>query len=98
MVDQRFDQAADTLSVDGSLKLALLLLIIGLSMAPALGVAQDGGGEQNRYVFDEMQVFGEIDKPEAFYILRASSLDYENIVPVESFLDEMYRSAQEAPF
>lgn len=74
------------------------LLLACVLLTPSSGIAQDGGREQNRYVFDEMQVFGEIDKPEAFYILRASSLDYENIEPVESFLDEMYRSTQEAPF
>lgn len=75
------------------------LMLAVLALAPASAMAQDSGGQQaNRYVFDEMQVFGEIDKPEAFYILRASSLDYENIEPVESFLDEMYKSAKEAPF
>jgi hypothetical protein len=77
-----------------------LLVALAVLCGAAVASAQDSGGGQSedRYVFDEMQVFGEIDKPEAFYILRASSLDYENIEPVESFLDEMYESAKESPF
>jgi hypothetical protein len=86
------------MSQSGAMSLLVALAVI-CGASTAFGQDSGGGGQsEDRYVFDEMQVFGEIDKPEAFYILRASSLDYENIEPVESFLDEMYESAKESPF
>jgi hypothetical protein len=54
---------------------------------------------QNRvYVFEEETIQGTIEKPEAFYILSPSNLDYEALEAEESFLEELYDTVETAPF
>lgn len=60
-----------------------------LSM-PLLASAQD--------IILEDVVTAEIEKPQAFYVLRASSLEYEGTKPEESFLPELYETVENPPF
>lgn len=46
----------------------------------------------------EDTVTAEIEKPQAFYVLRASELEYEGMKPEESFLEELYETVEKAPF
>lgn len=62
-------------------------------LAPLLGAAQG-----TTYTFEEEVIRGTIEKPEAFYILSPSSLDYESVDTEESFLPELYETVEEAPF
>ena len=50
------------------------------------------------YVFEEETIQGTIEKPEAFYILSPSSLEYESVEAEESFLPELYETVEELPF
>ena len=50
------------------------------------------------YVFEEETIQGTIEKPEAFYILSPSNLDYEALEAEESFLEELYETVEDAPF
>lgn len=50
------------------------------------------------YTFDEGVIRVEIEKPEAFYILSPSNLDYESLPAEESFLPELYETVEEEPF
>lgn len=43
-------------------------------------------------------VTAEIEKPQAFYVLRASELEYESMSLEESFLPELYATVESAPF
>lgn len=47
---------------------------------------------------DDLEVTGEIEKPEAFYVLRASDLEYESLEMEDSFLPELYDTVEEEPF
>ena len=50
------------------------------------------------YVFEEETIQGTIEKPEAFYILSPSRLEYESVEAEESFLPELYETVEELPF
>lgn len=50
------------------------------------------------YTFEEEVIRGTIEKPEAFYILSPSSLEYESVDAEESFLPELYETVEEDPF
>ncbi len=68
--------------------LAGLILMMGASASA-----------QNRvYVFEEETIQGTIEKPEAFYILSPSNLDYEALAAEESFLEELYETVETEPF
>lgn len=69
------------------LALSLVLTFVGFGTA---AFAQD--------IILEDVVTAEIEKPQAFYVLRASDLEYEGMEPRESFLEELYRTVDEAPF
>lgn len=66
------------------LGVALVLLM------PTVAFAQD-------IVLEDI-VTAEIEKPQAFYVLRASDLEYEGMEPQESFLPELYETVERAPF
>jgi hypothetical protein len=55
-------------------------------------------GQNRVYVFEEETIQGTIDKPEAFYILSPSNLDYEALEAEESFLEELYETVEGEPF
>lgn len=65
-------------------------VFLGLITGASLALAQD--------IILEDVVTAEIEKPQAFYVLRASELEYESMEPRESFLEELYQSVEHAPF
>lgn len=69
-------------------------LLVGLTL-----VVGSSASAQNRvYVFEEETIQGTIEKPEAFYILSPSNLDYEALEAEESFLEELYETVETEPF
>lgn len=54
--------------------------------------------QETTYTFEEEVIRGTIEKPEAFYILSPSSLDYESADLEESFLRQLYETVEESPF
>lgn len=49
-------------------------------------------------IFDEEAIEGEIEKPEAFYILSPSNLEYEPVDPERSFLEALDESVRSPLF
>ena len=74
------------------LLLALVALIV--AAAPAEAVAQ----KKKVIRLEEITVEGRIQKPQAFYILPRSNLDYEALDRKESFLQEIDVSLDKDPF
>jgi hypothetical protein len=72
------------------------LTTVALTVA-VLG-AQGAWAQGNVIVFEEETIQVEIEKPEAFYILSPSNLEYQGLDPEESFLEELYETVEEAPF
>ena len=70
-------------------KLALIVAFFSLAM-PSIAAAQD--------IILEEVVTAEIEKPQAFYVLRASDVQYEGMEPEETFLPELFESVEKAPF
>lgn len=69
-------------------------LTFGLMLVIPLGAMA-----QNRViVIEEEQLTVELEKPEAFYILSPSNLDYQAVNPEASFLDALYETLEDAPF
>ena len=70
-------------------------LAFGASLTfSSLAVAQG-----NIIVFDDVErIEGQIEKPEAFYILSPSSLDYESLTAEDSFLDRLYETVETESF
>jgi hypothetical protein len=72
--------------------LGLLLLVVAW---PSLASAQ----KKKRVIrLEEITVEGRIQKPQAFYILPRSNLDYEALERKESFLGEIEASLHHDPF
>ncbi len=63
----------------------MTLLCLGLCLA----LSTSALGQGQVIIFEEESIEGEIEKPEAFYILSPSNLEYEPVNPEESFLDEL---------
>ena len=59
---------------------------------PALAISQ------NVIVFEEETITGEIEKPEAYYILSPSNLEYEPAPAQESFMDALWGTVEDVPF
>jgi hypothetical protein len=72
----------------------LALLGLGAIASPRLAAAQD----RRILVLDEEVVEGRIEKPEAFYILQATNLNYDQAELTESFLPDLFRTVEEEPF
>lgn len=74
-------------------RLAVLLLVL-LAGVPALGQRDD----RRIITLEEEVVEGQIEKPEAFYILQPTNLDYEEAALEESFIPELLETVEEPPF
>ena len=72
----------------------LFLSIVAVFLSVASFVLAQG----NVIIFEEEHIQGEIEKPEAFYILSPSNLEYESIPPEETFLEEIYDSLETTSF
>ena len=84
--------------VNGSARLAAgmaLLLVLGLSLVPATGAAQ---AKKKVLRLDEFKVEGKIQKPQAFYILPRSNLNYQGLDQAETFLPKIMKSTEAEPF
>jgi hypothetical protein len=97
-----------------SMKAALLGAVLGALVLGAGGVAEaqgGGGGGGTRgsgpggrgsgpriITLDEIVIEGQVQRPNAFYILNRSSLGYEVLDLRTSFTGEIIRSVTEEPF
>jgi uracil-DNA glycosylase len=74
----------------------LALVLVGGTATSSLAQTRR---ESHRIIqLDEEVIEGRIEKPEAFYILQPTNLNYERAEPAESFLPELLRTVEQAPF
>ncbi len=77
---------------------AMSILLVSLGMASG-AAAQDRQGRRPKVVtLDEIVIEGQVQKPNAFYILNRSNIGYEVLDLRTSFLQEIVRSVQQEPF
>ncbi|MCA9562919.1 MAG: hypothetical protein KC561_05490 [Myxococcales bacterium] len=73
--------------------LLCVVVLVTLLIAPA------SFAQGNRIItLGEEVVEGRLEKPEAFYILQPTNLNYEQAELEESFIPELLRTVEEAPF
>jgi hypothetical protein len=73
-------------------KLLLLLLLA----TPAL--AEDAAPKKRVLKLDEVTVEGRIQKPQAFFILQRSNLNFDQLEKKDSFLPKIQKSCEKDPF
>lgn len=83
---------------------AVSLASPGFGAQPARGaIAQDNGssssGKKKKVIrLDALTVEGRIQKPQAFYILQRSNLNFEELNRTESFIPKVEKSVENDPF
>jgi hypothetical protein len=71
-------------------------VLLGLALAPA---AADGQAKKKKVIrLETITVEGRIQKPQAFYILQRSNLNFDELERIESFLPKVVRSVEKDPF
>lgn len=73
-----------------------LSVILGLTLASA--AEAQTGRKKNVIKLGEFKIEGTIQKPQAFYILQRSSLNFEGLELKNSFVPKILRSVEQAPF
>lgn len=73
------------------------MLGIVLSISPPLAASAQGR-RTTTIRLEEIRVEGRIQKPQAFYILPRSNLDYEALDRKDSFLPNIEESVEREPF
>jgi hypothetical protein len=75
--------------------LALAVALVATQHA----VAQETGKKKKAVIrLDAITVEGKIQKPQAFYILQRSNLNFDDLNRVESFLPKVVQSVEKPPF
>lgn len=74
-------------------------LLAGSLLLLALSAEVSAQARRNKVLqLDEEKIKGEIEKPEAYYILAPSNLTYQQTPPEASFLARLYETVEKAPF
>ena len=77
----------------------VLAIIIGLLFVGVadIALAQRRGGRRVIRL-EAIKVEGRIQKPQAFYVLQRSSLNFEGLELKQSFIPRIFKSIEEQPF
>ena len=75
-----------------------LLLLTGVLLALVAKESVAQGRRGAVIQLDEEKIKGEIEKPEAYYILAPSNLTYQQTPPEASFLARLFETVEKAPF
>lgn len=71
----------------------VLAIMIGLLAAQALAQAPATGGKKKKVIrLDAITVEGRIQKPQAFYILQRSTLNFDELNRAETFIPKVEKS------
>jgi hypothetical protein len=80
----------------------LIKIAAGLAIFAGLALASDARAQnprkKNVIKLGEFKIEGTIQKPQAFYILQRSSLNFEGLELKNSFVPKILRSVEQAPF
>ena len=78
----------------------VIAIIIGPLLAVGvadIALAQSRGGRRVIRL-EAIKVEGRIQKPQAFYVLQRSSLNFEGLELKQSFIPRIFKSIEEQPF
>ncbi|MGC6416620.1 MAG: hypothetical protein ACON3Z_05870 [Bradymonadia bacterium] len=75
-------------------------LLFGLSTWPILAASQGQSGSRapKEIQIDAVTVEGKVQKPEAFFFLQRSKLNFDGLEPKKSFLPLIIKSVDKPPF
>lgn len=72
---------------------------VALSLFGAAAEAQAAEAKKKKVIrLEQITVEGRIQKPQAFYILQRSNLNFEELDRTESFLPKVVKSVEKDPF
>lgn len=77
------------------------ILGVGLLLVTLPAAAQDKKRDKGKgrvIQIDAVKVEGQIQKPEAFYILQKGDVNFKGLEPKKSFLQEILLSVEKEPF
>ncbi len=72
--------------------------MIGVVLASAVALGQAAPKKKKVIRLDAITVEGRIQKPQAFYILQRSSLNFDELNRNESFVPKVEKSVEKDPF
>jgi hypothetical protein len=78
-----------------SARWGIIALLLGLAAAPSVALGQSG---KKIIRLEAIKVEGRIQKPQAFYILQRSNLNFEGLELKQSFIPKIIKSVNQAPF
>jgi hypothetical protein len=70
----------------------------GQPSAPSVKVERGAGGKKVYRITEAIRIEGKIQKPEAFYVLQKSSIDYDWEELRQEFVPKIVDSVSKAPF
>jgi len=78
----------------------LITIIIGIFLCVGLGTAEAKRRRRARKIIrlEAIKVEGRIQKPQAFYVLQRSSLNFEGLELKQSFIPKIVKSIEKQPF
>ena len=77
----------------------LMMAMVVLVSAAALAQAPAGGGKKKKVIrLDAITVEGRIQKPQAFYILQRSTLNFDELNRAETFIPKVEKSVEKDAF
>lgn len=78
-------------------KLTFVLVVMALLVSSVSAHAQTRR-RRTKIVLGETKIEGRIQKPQAFYILQRSNLNFEGLELKNSFIPKIIKSVDKAPF
>ncbi|ADO70488.1 hypothetical protein [Stigmatella aurantiaca] len=76
-----------------------LFLMLAAAAASAQDMSTNEGAKKKKVIrLDAITVEGKIQKPQAFYILQRSNLNFEELNRPESFVPQVVQSVDKQPF
>ena len=68
------------------------------TQGPKVTVERGAGGKKVYRITDALRIEGKIQKPEAFYVLQKSSINYDWQDLKQDFIPKIFESVAQAPF
>ena len=81
-------------------RIACIILYVGLAAWPfhASSQGRSGARAPKEIQIDAVTVEGKVQKPEAFFFLQRSKLNFDGLEPKKSFLPLIIKSVDKPPF
>lgn len=74
-------------------------LLLCLACVSSLSLAQEGAAKKKKVIrLDAITVEGRIQKPQAFYILQRSTLNFDELNRAETFVPKVEKSVEKDAF